>query len=54
MFDSKKIKMPSKIDKRFNKRGQKDKKSGNKSSYRMYSRKATDKKLAILNKKIGS
>ena len=42
--------MTNKLEKRYNKRGNKEKKKNGKGTYNMYSRKATDNKLKLLEK----
>lgn len=42
--------MTNKIEKRYNNRGNKEKKKNGKGKYNMYSRKQTDAKLKILEK----
>lgn len=44
--------MTNKIEKRYNKRGSKQKKKNGKARDKMYSRKATDNKLKLLEKNL--
>lgn len=44
--------MTNKIEKRYNNRGNKEKKKNGKGKYKMYSRKATDNKLKLLEKNL--